>query len=901
MAKKTGSRLYIIDGNSYIFRAFFAIPPLSTSRGLPTNAVYGFTTMMKKVVEDYQPTHLVITFDTKEPTFRHKRYEEYKANRPEPPEELVPQFSWIQKVVEGYNLPSLRLPGYEADDLIGTLARQAREQGMEVVIISGDKDIFQLLSPGVTMIDTMKDLVYSEEEVRKKFGVDPDKITEVMGLMGDSSDNIPGVPGIGLKTATALIQEFGSIDKLLEKVDQVKRKKVQELLRTYEEQAKLSRELATIDVNVPVELDLEAFAYREPDREALFEIFKELEFTKWLKDFSSESSSPAPRIQRISKPAQWKKVRDRVNSAGSFSFHCLLTSGDPFSSAIASLGLSAGPEDLFCFELEAASSQGDLFSSSEKPSTGSAGKAGKSSSKEKSSVEENLGHLRDFLEDEALEKCCHDMKPQMMALARRGIHLRGKFFDTMMASYLLNPSKPSHGLEDLAWENFQSRLPGLDKEKEEEGLEGAGFRAAAIRDLSRMLREKLDTEELEELFSGLEMPLVEVLAEMETNGVKVDSGFLNSLSREFENSLRGHMKEIYKLAGEEFNINSPKQLSRILFEKLELPVIKKTKTGYSTNVDVLERLSEQHELPSIILSYRSLMKLKSTYVDALIQMINPHTGRIHTSYNQAVTATGRLSSSDPNLQNIPIRTAEGRRIRRAFIAEKGHLLLSADYSQVELRVLAHVAGAEELIRAFLADEDIHRKTAGEVFGVEPSQVSDEMRRTAKVINFGVIYGMSDYGLAQQLKISAREAQLYIESYFVKYPGVKAYMERSIEEARKQGYVSTILGRKRWLPEINARENNTRKFAERMAINTPIQGSAADIIKIAMIRIHRRLQEEEFSGRMIMQVHDELVFEVPKKEIQKTADLVKEEMEGAAELQVPLRVDVNWGENWDDAH
>ncbi len=881
-------RLFLIDGSSYLYRAFYAIRHLSNSKGLPTNAIYGFTQMLLKVLKEHRPDYLAVVFDSKAPTFRSQTYKEYKANRPAMPETLIPQIPYIKKIIEGYRIAILEKDGYEADDLIGTVAK-ALESEADVVIVTGDKDILQLVSDRIQVYDTMKEKRMGVEEVKGRFGVSPEQVVEVMGLAGDTIDNIPGVPGIGEKTAIELIKQFGSIDHLLSHLDRVPQKKLRERLEKYGDLARLSRTLAMIRTDVPIAFQKEDFALSPPDSKSLRALFKELEFNKFLKELPQENSEgkESRDYRLVTHEEQFLSLLQDLKESTCFAIDLETTSPHPMWAKLVGISLSHRPNQAFYIPL--AHQQGEQLP-----------------------LSWTLERLRPLLEDPEVKKVGQNIKYDWIVLKHHGIHLRGLLFDTMIASYLLNPTKHNHNLSEIAREyldremaDYQEVTGGKSITFDHVDLERARDYSCEDADVTlqlfHLLQPKLKEEGLAPLFEQVEMPLTTVLAKMEMNGVKIDIDLLNDFSKEIESQLDAKMEKIHRLAGEPFNINSSQQLGKILFDKLKLPVIKKTKTGFSTDVEVLEKLSLHHELPLEILGYRNLSKLKSTYIDTLPRLLHPETGRIHTSYNQTVTATGRLSSSDPNLQNIPIRTEEGNRIRQAFIPEKGCLIASADYSQIELRILAHLSQDEVLMGAFHRDEDIHRRTASEIFGVPMEEVTPSMRREAKVINFGIIYGMSAYGLSQQLGTEPRIAQAYIDEYFKKYTGVQAYLQKCLEEARTKGFVTTLLNRRRYLPEINASTVAIRQASERMAINTPLQGTAADIIKVAMIRIQNRLEELHLMTKMIMQVHDELVFEVPEQEVQKTLSMIQQEMENVIELTVPLKVSIHSGKNWAEAH
>lgn len=886
-------KLFLIDGSSYIYRAFFAIRGLSTSRGIPTNATFGFTSMLLKVLRDYKPDGVAVVFDAKGPTFRNELYDEYKANRPAMPDDLSPQIPYIKRIVEAFRIPILEKEGYEADDLIGTIARDAEKEGLEVVIVSGDKDLLQLVSEKITTLDTMKDAHKGPQEVKERFGVNPERLPDIMGLAGDSIDNIPGVPGIGEKTAVDLIKRFGGLDGLFEKLEELDqkevKKKIKESLMQYREQALLSRKLATIDTHAPLEVRWDDFLLSPPDEETLRVIFKELEFHKFLQELFPQKSISYDDYHLVTEAEGLKKLLVRLQEAEIFSLDLETTSRDPINADIIGFSFSARPHEAYYVPV------GHNY-------------AGAPPQLPSPLV---LERLRPILEDSKRGKYGQNIKYDYLVLSRHGVNLTGIKCDTMIVSYLLNPTKRSHSLENIAQEYLEHQMITYQEVTEK----GQGFQKVALQQakeyscedadvtflLAGVLLKKLEEEGLDELFYQIELPLVEVLAKMELWGVQINPSLLLELSKELEARLWGLEKTVFHLVGEEFNINSTQQLGKILFEKLRLPVVKKTKTGYSTDVEVLQELAKEHELPRAVLDYRSLAKLKSTYADALPKLINPTTGRVHTSYNQTVTATGRLSSSDPNLQNIPIRTEEGRRIREAFVPEDGWCLISADYSQIELRILAHMSGDATLIEAFQKGEDIHARTASEMFNLPPAEVTPQMRREAKVINFGVIYGMSPYGLSKELGVEPKVAAEYIEEYFQRYQGVKAYIDGIVQEAKKKGYVTTLCRRRRYLPEINSSNRSARQFAERTAINTPLQGTAADLIKLAMVRIYRRIKEGGIKAKIIIQVHDELVLEVPDDEVREAEKVVREEMEGVMQLAVPLKVSMARGRNWGEIH
>ena len=889
--------LYLIDGSSYIYRAFYGVRHLSTSTGIPTNAIYGFGNMLKRVLRERSPIYMAIALDAPGPTFRHDLSPDYKANRPRMPEDLSAQIPFIKRLITALGIPYMELPGYEADDIIGTLATWASDQGAEVVMISGDKDLLQLVSPKVHMWDSMKDEVLGPAEVEKRFGVPASQVVEVMGLAGDSGDNIPGVPGIGPKTAQRLIKEFGSIENLLSALDKVSKEKERKRLETHSEQAIMSLELATIKCDVPLEKDWQEFELGEADLGDLINLYRELEFKKLLQEVEGTQTSVEPEeirrdYQLVTTTAGLEQILSQILQSPKVAFSVMISDEGSFGFDLVGLALAWGSE------------QGCYLPLSHQSESGSA-------SLDQSVVMELLAPI---LSDPRVQKVIHNSKPAWIILNSLGVELSGLQFDTMLAAYVLDPGKRVQNLEVLAREHLDvslvafEDLVGTGKKRRsiasvplEQVSSYAGDQAVFALQLADILDEKIKTANQVTLFNDIELPLVKVLARMEIKGVKVDVERLDLLAKGFSERLEVSGEKIYQMAGEPFNINSPQQLGRILFDKLGLPMGKKTKTGYSTSMEVLSSLSPHHPLPGEVLNYRSLMKMKNTYVDALPRMVNPDTGRIHTSYNQTATVTGRLSSSEPNLQNIPVRTEEGREIRRAFVADSGNLLISADYSQIELRILAHYSGDEALLEAFSKGEDIHLRTAAEIFGVQPDAVTLEMRHQAKAINFGIIYGMSSFRLARDLGIPQKTGREIIERYFERYQGVRSYVEEMPQTGREQGFVATLFNRKRFLPDLNSRNRNIRQFAERTAINTPIQGSAADIIKLAMIRIDEELERRSLPARMIMQVHDELVFEVEVGGAQEVAQLVQYEMESVASLAVPLVVEAGIGANWDEAH
>lgn len=886
--------IYLIDGSAYIYRAYHAIPSLSNSKGFPTNAVFGFTRMLIKLMQERSPDYAVMCFDAKGPTFRHEIYKDYKANRPPMPEDLAVQIPYIKDVTAGYNLAVCEEPGYEADDLIGTLARAAEQLGFHIVMVTGDKDFMQLVTDRAIIWDPMKDEIIDVEKIQSSKGVHPDQIVDVMGLSGDSSDNIPGVPGIGPKTALDLIRTFGSMEGLYEHVETISRKKQRENLIQFRDQAFLSRRLAAIDTRVPLSFDIESFKAKEKNCDRLSRLFQEMEFSQLQQSVSDVGDRGTKKYSAIRDRSALDQLVQLLQSVKRFALDTETTSENPMKAKLVGLSVAVDPDEAFYIPC-----------AHDYPGV-----------PVQLGLEETLERLKPVLESSAIRKVGQNIKYDWMVLERHGIKLAGVEFDTMLASYLLNPTKRAHNLDQIALDFLNYRKIKfkdlVGKEKGVEGfaqvpLEAATGYACEDADITlsaySLLKEQLETVGLLPLMETVEMPLIPVLMDMELRGICVDQDRLRILSKTFEQQLEEIQDTVYQMAGEKFNINSSQQLGRILFEKLNLPVQKKTlkKTGYSTDVDVLTTLALYHELPAQVLRHRTLSKLKSTYTDALLELVDFRTGRIHTSFNQTVTATGRLSSSDPNLQNIPVRTEEGREIRSAFVPQKGWQLVSADYSQIELRILAHYSEDPILLKAFAEDEDIHARTAAEVFQAPPSLVTEELRRQAKAINFGIIYGMSPFGLSKQLNISQTMADTYIKNYFARYKGVEAFLERTKETARQTGKASTLLNRIRLLPDINSSNRNVRQFAERTAINTPIQGTAADLLKIAMIRITAAIREKKLQSAMLLSVHDELVFEVPSQELGILKELVKTVMENVWELKVPLKVHIGSGDNWASIH
>ena len=869
----------LIDGNSLLYRAFFAMPHFSTLENQPTNAVYGFTMMLLRLIEEEKPDILLVAFDAPVKTFRHEEFEEYKAHRKRAPDELASQGPIAREVVGAFDIAQLEVPGFEADDLVGTVARRAEAEDYDVVIVTGDLDALQLVDSKVKVMATVKGVsetvVYDEDAVERRYDLKPAQLPDYKALKGDPSDNIPGVPGIGDKTAARLIKEYGSLENLLYHAEDVKESRIQNTLIESSDTARLSKRLATIVTDVPIDLDLSKCRFTKPDYKRLREIFKRLEFRSLLRKlpeetgqrglFPNEEEVSAPTVAVIRGSAELDGLLADARSSRSIAMR--INGSSP-------RGVDAEPIGM------AASASGKAYYV---PFGGDTGI--------------RLEDLRPILEADAVAKYGYNLKYEYEIAKKAGVEVQGPAFDVLLAAYLLNAARGAQELEDIAFDYAGIELPARDAKTEVAPEQFLAAQVDAISKLVPILGGKLAEDGLGCLMADVEMPLVPILAEMELAGVAVDTDWLQHLSVLLEERIRAVEAEIYKLAGTEFNIGSPKQLQTILFEKLGLPAEKKTKTGYSTDAETLAALAPAHEIITKILEYRELTKLKSTYVDALPRLINPRTGRVHTSLNQAITATGRLSSSEPNLQNIPIKTEIGRRIRKAFVASPGNMLVAADYSQIELRILAHVSGDPELVRAFSNEEDIHTKTATKLFGVPANEVTPEMRRQAKTVNFAVIYGMSDYGLSRELNIPTAVARRYIESYFEEYPGARVYAAETLSRARLSGYVESLLGRRRYIPELNSPNRNYREFAERAAVNMPIQGTAADIVKIAMIRVHERLKNAGLRAQLVLQVHDELVFDVPEAEVTRAVPIVKQAMEGAFDLKTPLKVDVKAGRDW----
>ena len=895
-------RLFLIDGNNQMYRAYHAIRGLSGPDGKSTNAVYGFVTMLRKLLADHTPEYIAASFDLAGPTFRDQLATDYKANRTPMPDDLAEQIPWVHDACEAMGVPIYTAQGFEADDVIGTLALRAAASGHDVVIVTGDKDFFQLVGGPIRVFNPRDEGAWFDPDgVKEKFGVRPDQVVDVLALMGDSIDNIKGVPGIGEKGARELITTHGSLDALLEHAAQVPQKRYREALLANADAARDSRELLRIRTDVPVEADVRTFEYRGPSRQRCYDLFSRLGFRTLLMDYAPTAETVAKSYTLVTTVADLETLVASIRSAGRIGLHILSDGASPLRARVIGVAVATSPRTAWYVPVSRQS--GSLLDSGDGLE-----------------FETVMAVLGPVLADAGVSKVGHDLKAVALMVGRYGVALGGLAFDTMIASYLIDPTRSAHSLEDTALEHLGY------KAVTEESLTGKGIKATALADLpadaicdfaceradlplqlSQDLPARLDAEGLTRVWETLEQPLIGVLVGIEQAGVRVDEPVLAAQSAHLDRELSALSRKVFDLAGVEFNINSPKQLGEVLFEKLELPSLKRTgKTrAVSTAVEVLEELAATHDLPRLVLDWRSLQKLKGTYIDALPQLVNPRTGRVHTSFNQAVAATGRLSSSDPNLQNIPIRSDLGRQIRRAFIAEPGYVLISADYSQIELRVLAHLSGDQTLIAAFQRGDDIHDQTALKVFGADSSLGPHELRRRAKIVNYALLYGKTAFTLAKDIGVTQQAAQEFIDAYFAGFPGVRAFIEQTLERARETGVVKTMFGRRRLVPEIVSRNGQVRAAAERMTVNMPIQGTAADILKLAMIALDKALALRNAGhatpvARIILTVHDELLLEARDEVADEIATLVREKMSGAATLAVPLDVDVGVGKNWKDA-
>ena len=916
--KKT-DHFYLIDGSGYIFRAYYALPPLSRkSDGLPTGAVYGFCTMLYKLLEDSRsddsknkPTHFAVTFDSARKNFRNEIYKEYKANRTETPEDLAPQFEYIRKSVEAFNVTSAEMFNYEADDLIATYTDQILKKGAKVTIVSSDKDFMQLVKPGVRLYDPMKSKVLGNKEVKEKFGVEPNKVIDVQALAGDSSDNVPGVPGIGIKTAAELINKYKSLETLLEKAHEIPQNKRRETILENKNNAILSRKLVELKSDVPVKQKLETFTLRKIDKEKLYDFLREMEFNRLLSQVISHHGKPSEKgvenlkkdsifdlkkyqtILKISEVEKWIK---KIEEKGIVAVDTETNSLNPHEANLVGISLSLDWGTSCYIPLEHATEK----------------------VLEKKIV---LEKLKNVLEDKSIKKIGQNIKFDYIIFLRNKIQLNS-IEDTMLMSYALDAGRHRHNMDNLS-EIHLNHKPISFKEVTGSGKNQISFEKVPIKlatqyaaedadvtfRLYNLFKKRLDQEKLLKIYELFEKPMVNLLAQMEIEGIKINSHFLNELSKKFYHKIKKLEKEIFDLSKREFNIGSPKQLGEVLYNELKIATLKKTrKGGFATSATVLEDLAfKGHKLPKLVLDWRQLTKLKNPYTDTLPEHTNPETNRVHTSFLLAATTTGRLASSEPNLQNIPIKTEDGKEIRKAFIAEKNYSLISADYNQIEMRILADMADVKELKNAFKNNEDIHSLTASQIFNISSNKIDDETRRKAKAINFGIIYGISQYGLAKQISVSNQEASEFLKSYFKKFPEIKDYMNTTINFCRKSGYVNNIFGRRCHITGINDKNYNVRNFQERAAINAPIQGSAADIMRLAMIKINRTLgKRSDYKTKMLLQIHDELVFETPKNEIKKIIPIIKKNMTDVSssehhKFSIPLTVDIYYGNNWGEAH
>ncbi len=883
-------KLIIIDGSSLIHRAFYALPLLETKNGIYTNGVYGFLSMLYKIKEDYNPQYICVAFDKSGPTFRHEEYKEYKGHRDKTPSELSQQFPMIRDILKTMNIPTLELSKYEADDIAGTLARQGEEEGLEVLLVTGDRDYLQLATENTKVLLTRKGItnvdIYDREVFVEEYGIEPLQLIDYMALMGDPSDNIPGVPSIGKKRGLDLIKEYASVEGVYENIDKITAKKMKENLINNEDAAYLSKMLSTIVTTVPLDLSVKDLKLDEPDYEKLVDLFTEYELKTFLSNIPEEYVNIEEEKIDFDYSLVGKEdietIIDEIEEAGKFAFKFILEGSDMLTNKLVYLGIKLEGEDSYCIKLD----------------------------QDKDKI---LAKLKTVFESEAIEKIGHEMKDDMIILLRHDIEVNNYSFDSMIAKYIIEPGQKDYSINKLSEEYLN--YYGSDKEdivgkgakqksffdvEVDETLNFLAFTLEVVSKLEEEMLKEIHDLDMDELYYEIELPLIEILASMEFIGFDIEKEQLERLSKEYNEEIEELTKEIHQMAGIEFNINSPKQVGEALFDEMGLRVIKRTKTGYSTSVDVLNQLVDEDPIINKILRYREIAKLKSTYIDGFIKLINENTGRIHSSFNQTITTTGRISSTEPNLQNIPIRTEDGRKIRKAFVAKQpDYTLLDADYSQIELRVLAHISEDEKMKDAFIEGIDIHQKTASEVFHVELEEVTPTLRNNAKAVNFGIVYGISDYGLSQDLDISRKEAKEYIDNYLNNYMGVKQFMDEIVQEGKEKGYVETLLHRRRYIPELSSKNYNIRSFGERIALNTPIQGSAADIIKIAMVRVYEELSKRKLKSRLILQVHDELIIETHRDEIEEVKELLKDLMETAVELDVPLRADIETGDSWYD--
>lgn len=883
-------RLMVIDGNSLLHRAFYALPLLATKDGIYTNGVYGFLTMLYKIQEEHSVDYICVAFDKRGPTFRHETFDQYKANRESTPNELALQFPILKEILKAMNIHQMELEGYEADDIAGTLSKIGEEKGMEVILVTGDRDYLQLSSNNTRILITKKGITeleeYDRDKIIEEYGITPEQLIDLKGLMGDKSDNIPGVPGIGEKTGIKLLKQFGTMENMYNNIEDVRGKKTKESLIEHKNIAFLSRELGEIIRNAPIQFSMEDLKVEEPNWDRLIELYQRFELNSLLSKIPNEKLK---KQGESSYEAKYKMVRENnfngiieeIKDSHSFGFKFVFEDDHYIYSSILGVGMKVGNN--LPYYIDFSENDIDVF----------------------------INTFKKYFESKEIDKYGHMMKADIVGLLRLNTSISNIQFDSMIGGYILNPAQSNYSINQLGMEYLNISC------MEEEELLGKGKNKKTYKDLpietraeyistvldiaygvKEPIKNKIKEQKMEHLYYNVELPLIGVLAEMEFNGFKVDLDILNQLGDEFDSKIHDLTEEIYELAGEEFNINSPKQLGEILFDRLNLPIIKRTKTGYSTDAEVLDKLRGEHKIIEKILKYRQLVKLKSTYIDGLINLVDETTHKIHSSFNQTVTNTGRISSTEPNLQNIPIKTEEGRKIRKAFVPQsKDYVLVDGDYSQIELRVLAHITKDPKLMEAFFHDEDIHTKTASEVFGIPKDEVTPLMRNRAKAVNFGIVYGISDYGLSKDLNITRKEAKEYIDNYLENYEMVDKYMEDIVEIGKKKGYVETILNRRRYIPELKSRNFNVRSFGERVAMNTPIQGSAADIIKVAMVRVHKELKNRNLKSQLILQVHDELLIETHKDELEEVIQMMQDIMENSTTLDVPLKVEINVGDNW----
>lgn len=892
-------KLMILDGNSLLFRAFYALPPLKTKKGQFTNAVYGFLSMLYKIIDTYSPDYLCVAFDPEKPTFRHEKYKDYKANRQKAPNELVQQFQLIRDVLDVHNIKRVEIEGFEADDISGTFAYAAKDHGAEVYLVTGDRDYLQLIDENIKVILTKKGITNTVEmdlkAMEEEYGLTPEQFIDLKALMGDSSDNIPGVAGVGEKTALKLMQEYKSLDNIYANIDKIKGKLGERLLSD-KLQAYMSQTLARIITDIPLEFNLEDYRVQKPDTKKLADLYDELEFRQFKKRLMEKADQEAGEQMSLFDGERTQRVEnidiiyidseDKLNDISNInraSIKFLFDDERALTSKALALGISDG-EKIYYIDFE------------------------------KADEKKALENLREIFESKEIPIWGHNLKNEIIYLMRKNIQVSNIEFDSEIGKYLLNPSESSYSIDRIAYEFLNLEIPS------ENQILGTGVKRKTFRDIDleqrkayifnclntvnkvhKSMTQNIEDLKMTSLYKEIELPLIEVLAYMEFVGFKVDLKILEKLGLHFQEKTRELEKEIYDLAGETFNINSPKQLAVILFDKLSLPIIKKTKTGISTDIEVLESLSSEHPIVEKIIEYRSMVKLNSTYVEGLKNEVNKDTGRVHSIFNQTIASTGRISSTEPNLQNIPTRTEEGRELRKAFVAEDDYILCDADYSQIELRVLSHLADEKNLIEAFAQDLDIHAKTASQVFHVNLADVTPEMRSRAKAVNFGIVYGISDYGLSRDLKIPRKEAKKYIDNYMKYYSSIEKYMKDIVEKGKRDGYVTTYFGRRRYIPELSSRNFNIRSFGERIALNTPVQGTAADIIKAAMVGVYKRLKDNNMKSRLILQVHDELIVEAYKDELEEVKTILKEEMENVVDdFKVRLKSDINTGRSWYDA-